>query len=237
MCSSGPFDEEPAVWPSGSGQLEELQRKLALRWRSEPVWRPHPDRPPRVGAAFATTFRGLVGTGAAGDPAWAAAVLCVKGALVKSAVLTGRFDAPYVPGLLALREGRLLQEAVLALGTPLDVLMVNATGRDHPRGAGLAIHLGAACDVPTIGVTDRPLVATGPEAGTQRGAVAELRLGGEVVGYRVRTRVGVRSAVVHAGWRVDLDTACKLVLDATRSGRTPEPLRQARRLARSSRSN
>ena len=237
MASSAPFDGETAVWPRVRGQLEELQRKLALRWRSEPAWRPPPDRPPRVGAAFTTTFRGLVGTGAAGDLAWVAAVLCLEGRLVKSAVLTGRFDGPYIPGLLALREGRLLQEAVLALGIPLDVLMVNATGRDHPRGAGLAIHLGAACDVPTIGVTDRPLVATGPEAGTRRGAAAELRLGGELVGYRVRTRVGVRTTVVHAGWRVDPDTALGLVLDVTSGSRTPEPLRQARRLARASRSD
>lgn len=43
-----------------------------------------------------------------------------------------------------------------------DVLLVNATGRDHPRGAGLALHVGAAVDVPTVGVTHRPLLAVGP---------------------------------------------------------------------------
>ena len=236
MSSSSPSEEETAAWPIGSGQLEELQRKLALEWRSEPAWHPQAGRSPRAGAAFATTFRGLVGTGAAGDPAWVAAVLYHEGRLVKSAALTGRFDGPYAPGLLALREGRLLQEAVLALEGTLDVLMVNATGRDHPRGAGLAIHLGAACEVPTIGVTDRPLLATGPEAGAQLGAAAELRLGDELVGYRLRTRAGARAVVVHAGWRVDPRTACELVLDFTGRNRTPEPLRQARRLARASRS-
>ena len=225
------------MWPGGSGHLEELQRRLALQWWDQPAWHPQAGRSPLVGAAFATTFRGLAGTGSAGDPAWVAAVLWLEGRLVKSVVLTGSFDAPYVPGLLALREGRLLQEAVLALGGTTDVLMVDATGRDHPRGAGLAIHLGAACDVPTIGVTDRPLLATGDEAGTQRGAAAELRLGGELVGYRLRTRVGARTVVVHAGWRVDADTACELVLGVTGDSRTPEPLRQARRLARTSRSH
>ncbi|MBV8941103.1 MAG: endonuclease V [Solirubrobacterales bacterium] len=43
------------------------------------------------------------------------------------------------PGTLALREGRLLEAAVRALPAMPDVLLVNATGRDHPRGAGLAV--------------------------------------------------------------------------------------------------
>jgi len=237
MSWSDLFEDESAVWPGSSRQLEELQRTLALQWHSEPAWHPPPDRPPRVGAAFAASPRGLVGTGAAGDPAWVAAVVCIHGRLVRSSVLSGRFDSPYIPGQLALREGRLLHEAVRALGDTLDVLMVNATGRDHPRGAGLAIHLGAACHLPTIGMTDRPLLASGPEPGIQRGAAAELRLESELVGYRLRTRTGVRAAVVHVGWRVDPDTACKLVLDVTRASRTPEPLRQARRLARACRSH
>src|SRR5215831_16994728 len=117
--------ESRVVWPGGSRQLEELQRKLALQWRDQPAWHPQAGRSPPVGAAFATTFRGLAGTGAAGDPAWVAAVLWLEGRLVKSVVLTGSFDAPYVPGLLAHREGRLLQEAVVALGGKIDVLMVD----------------------------------------------------------------------------------------------------------------
>jgi len=156
---------------------------------------------------------------------------------VESAVVRGRFDAPYAPGLLALREGRLLLEAVAALGGPPEVLIADATGRDHPRGAGLAIHLGAACGLPTIGVTDRPLLAMGGQPGAERGASAELRLKDELVGYRVRTRSGARAVVVHAGWRVDADTARMVVLNVSSGSRTPEPLREARRLTRASRSS
>jgi len=156
---------------------------------------------------------------------------------VESAVVRGRFDAPYAPGLLALREGRLLLEAVAALGGPPEVLIADATGRDHPRGAGLAIHLGAACGLPTIGVTDRPLLAMGGQPGAERGASAELRLKDELVGYRVRTRSGARAVVVHAGWRVDAETARMVVLNVSRGSRTPDPLREARRLTRASRSS
>src|SRR5262249_23930482 len=138
--------------------------------------------------------------------------------------------------LLALREGGLLQEAVSGLGVEPDVVIADATGRDHPRGAGLVIHLGAACGLPTIGVTDRPLLATGPEPGIERGAAAELRLEGELVGYRLRTRAGARPVVIHAGWRVGADTGCAVVLRATVNSRTPQSLRQARRLAPTARS-
>lgn len=181
--------------------------------------------------------RGLVGAGAAGDAAWVAAVVLLEGRLVESVVVRGRLDAPYASGLLALRQGRLLEEAVRSLRVVPDVLIANATGRDHPRRAGLAIHLGVACDLPTIGVTDRPLVAMGPDPGTERGAATALRLeGGELVGYRLRTCSAARAVVVHAGWRVDPDTARELALTVTLRSRTPEPLRQARVQARTSRS-
>jgi hypothetical protein len=56
-------------------------------------------------------------------------------------------------------EGPLLEAAVRALPAQPDVLLVDATGRDHPRRGGLALHLGAALDLPTVGVTHRPPVA------------------------------------------------------------------------------
>jgi deoxyribonuclease V len=56
-----------------------------------------------------------------------------------------------------------------------------------------------------------------------------------VVGYRLRTRAGARAVVVHAGWRTDAETARSVVLDVARSSRTPAPLREARRLARTAR--
>ena len=52
-----------------------------------------------------------------------------------------------------MREGPLLEAAVRALEVEPDLLLVNATDRDHPRRAGLALHLGALLDLPTVGVT------------------------------------------------------------------------------------
>ena len=60
-----------------------------------------------------------------------------------------------------------------------DVLLVNATGRDHPRRAGLAVHLGARLDLPTVGVTNRLLVAAGEWPDDRRGATCLFHLDGE----------------------------------------------------------
>ena len=155
---------------------------------------------------------------------------------VVSATATGFAGASYEAGLLALREGRLLEAVVRSLPNPPDVLLVNATGRDHPRGAGLALHLGAILDLPTVGVTHRPLLAEGEWPHPERGANSRLLLGDRCVGYWVRTRSGARPLAVHAGWRTDPETALVVVLEASsRKARTPEPIRQARRVARKAR--
>jgi deoxyribonuclease V len=152
------------------------------------------------------------------------------------AVVTGSAAAEYRPGLLALREGPLLARAVLRLHPRPDVLLVDATGRDHPRRAGLALHLGAMLDLPTVGVTHRPLAAEGEWPDDQdAGAASPLRLGGEIVGLWLRTRPRVRPLAVHPGWRTDAEVARRVVLAATARARTPEPLRAARRLARTAR--
>ncbi len=182
---------------------------------SVPTWRPSEGF--LAGAAFAAPERGLQGSGAAGDRAWAAAVTMDGPRAVASVTMEGRFGAAYRPGYLALRVGPLLEAAVRALPQWPDVLLVNGTGSDHPRHAGLALHLGAVLDLPTIGVTDRTLSG---------GGGARL----------VETNPNARSIWVHAGWRTDLDTACNVVAGLSHGSRTPEPLRRARMLARQARS-
>jgi deoxyribonuclease V len=45
----------------------------------------------------------------------------------------------------------------------------------------------------------------------------------------------MRPLAVHAGWRTDPETAARLVAETVAHVRTPEPLRQARRVAREAR--
>jgi len=221
------------MWPQTARELEDVQRELASD-RSLP-WTP--TAAPLVGACVVRFPRGQIGPGAAGDPGWAAAVALKDGRVIAQATVSGAAGGPYVPGLLALREGPLLEDAVRALDVRPDVLLVDATGRDHPRRAGLATHLGAVLGVPTVGVTHRPLAAQGEAPAESAGSIAPLVLDGEPVGAWVRTRRGARAVAVHAGWRTDVEAAVAVVLGCAHRHRTPEPLRHARRLARLARAH
>jgi deoxyribonuclease V len=213
-----------ASWPTSADELTRLQSELAAL--EPPLWAP-PEHPV-VAGCFVCFPRGESGPGRRGDPGWAAAA-------EPAVVVTGEAGAPYVPGLLALREGPLLAAAVRALPRRPDVLLVDATGRDHPRRAGLATHLGAVLDLPAVGVTHRPLLATGEWPANRRGATSPLRIDGEVVGCWLRVRAGVRPLAIHPAWRTDLDTAVGAVLATTSRVRAPEPLRRARTAARRAR--
>jgi deoxyribonuclease V len=213
------------TWPATPEALMAWQEQLAH------------EAPPRfegggpIGGCFVCFPRDETGPGARGDRAWAGAAVGAD-----TAVVTGEAGAPYVPGLLALREGPLLERAVRALPDTPAILLVDATGRDHPRRAGLATALGAVLDLPSVGVTHRPLLSTGEWPDPERGATAPLRIGDETVGCWLRTRTGARPLAVHPAWRTDLDTAVKVVLASTRRVRTPRPLRMARTAARKARS-
>lgn len=219
-------------WPKIPYELENLQRRLAVE--TPQLWRPA-GAVRSVAGCFVCFPRGQEGVGAPGDPGWAAAAWILDGSLAAVVVVCGQAPAGYEPGLLALREGPLLEAAVRALPEMPEVLIVNATGRDHPRWAGLALHLGARLDVPSVGVTTRPLVAEGAWPADERGAMSPLRVGDELVGYWVRTRQGTRPLAAHAAWRTDPETAAAVVLASTSESRTPEPLRHARRMAREAR--
>ncbi len=225
-------------WPRSADELIAAQHALAAaatggpgQRPGVPHWRPGvPD--PAIGAAVVIFPRGQTGRGARGDRAWAAAAVLRGREVLAEATVTGEAAGPYLPGLLALREGPCLEAPVRELAVTPDVLLVDATGADHPRRAGLALQLGAVLDLPTIGVTHRPLLAHGDWPDDVRGARADLSLDGEPVGAWVRTRKGARPVAVHAGWRTTLEVAVDVVLSSALGRRTPEPFRHARRLAR-----
>ena len=217
-----------ATWPATVDELIRLQLALG-ELAPEPWWPPRTLS--RIGACF-VCFERVQGAGAAGDRGFAGAAVTHRRQLLAGVSSSGPAGGPYLPALLALREGPLLEEAVRALPITPEVLVVNASGRDHPRRAGLALHLGAVLGLPTVGVTTRPLVAQGAWPVDERAATAPLLLGDEVVGCWVRTRPGARPVAVHAAWQTDAQAAVEVVLAATRRARTPEPLRRARTLAR-----
>jgi deoxyribonuclease V len=154
-------------------------------------------------------------------------------ALVERAVAEERGVAAYVPGEFAAREAPVALAALARLAARPEVLLCDGHGRAHPRRHGLACHLGAALDVPAVGVAKSVLVGElRGVLGEARGAVAELVDRGEVVGVALRTQAGVKPVYVSVGHAITLERAVELVLACAPRYRLPETTRLADALAR-----
>jgi deoxyribonuclease V len=144
---------------------------------------------------------------------------------VQGAVRESTF--PYVPGLLSFREAPALLEAFAKLKTTPDVVVIDGQGIAHPRRLGIASHVGLWLQVPCLGCAKSLLYGKYKDPGEQVGALAPLQAGDEVLGYALRTRKKATPVFVSAGHRIDLPSAARLVLQASRGYRIPEPTRQA----------
>jgi len=139
---------------------------------------------------------------------------------------------PYIPGLLSFREIPAILAAWNDLSVQPDLVICDGHGVAHPRGLGLASHLGLALDLPTIGCAKSRLCGRVEEPGDRRGdhgRVTDDR--GQTIGWCLRTRDGVRPVWVSVGHLVDLRFAARMVLACAPRYRLPEPCRLAHRLA------
>ena len=156
--------------------------------------------------------------------------------LVEEAGAAGVCPFPYRTGLLSFREVPILAAAFKRLQQRPDVLLVDGQGIAHPRGLGLATHLGLVLEVPTIGVAKSRLVGVGEEPGPDAGAASPLMWQGQVVGLILRTQRGRKPFYLSPGHRVTLAESREIVMGCVQRYRSPEPLRQADRLSRRLRS-
>jgi len=157
--------------------------------------------------------------------------------LVEEAAGDGPCPFPYIPGLLSFREAPIILEIWKKLFLRPEVLLVDGQGIAHPRGLGLAAHLGLLLDIPTIGVAKTRLVGEGEEPGSKTGAAAPLSWQGHMVGWILRTRAGIKPLYVSPGHLVSLADCREIVMGCARGYRLPEPLRRADRLSRQRRSD
>ncbi|UCD84024.1 MAG: deoxyribonuclease V [Deltaproteobacteria bacterium] len=146
---------------------------------------------------------------------------------VEEAGATRPIEFPYIPGLLSFRETPVLLEAFKRVKNIPDVVIVDGQGIAHPRGLGLASHLGLILDLPTVGCAKKRLAGEHREVADRAGGYELLRINGNVVGAVLRTKKGVKPVFISPGHRIDLASSIELVLNTTRGYRLPEPTRQA----------
>jgi deoxyribonuclease V len=139
---------------------------------------------------------------------------------------------PYIPGLLAFREGPAILEAWSKLDVKPDLLMFDGQGIAHPRGIGIAAQMGLWLERPSIGVAKSRLYGRHEPVGPQRGdRAALLDNHGNIIGAVLRTRERTNPLYVSPGHLIDVEHAVEFV-SASRTGyRLPEPTRWAHKVA------
>jgi deoxyribonuclease V len=210
-------------WPKTYQEALALQEKLRHQVHLVPLGRP----PQLVAGADAICDR---------------ADKCIFGAvalyrypeleLVEEAGVAGECPFPYRTGLLSFREVPILAAALARLKERPDVVLVDGQGIAHPRGLGLATHLGLVADIPTIGVAKSRLVGEGQEPAQAAGSFNELNFKGKLLGLILRTRAGIRPLYLSPGHRITLPECLQIALGCVTKYRIPIPLRQADLLSR-----
>lgn len=138
---------------------------------------------------------------------------------------------PYIPGLLSFRELPAVLQALRQLREPPQLVLVDGHGIAHPRGLGIAAHLGVLTGLPSIGVGKSRLVGDYTEPGPERGDHAPLLHKGRQVGWVLRSKPRCNPLFISPGHHVSVEACLPLVLACLTRYRLPEPTRLADRLA------
>jgi len=151
---------------------------------------------------------------------------------VDVATANGEIKFPYIPGFFSFREGPILIKCFRKLKVKPDLMIFDGHGINHPRGIGLASHMGLWLDLPSIGCAKTPLSSKEfrfPKP--SKGSCELIRREGKEVGAILRTRKNVKPVFVSPGHRIDLLTSIQFILATCRGFRIPEPLRLAHQVA------
>jgi deoxyribonuclease V len=140
---------------------------------------------------------------------------------------------PYIPGLLAFREGPLVEAVLREVRTEPDVVMVDGQGIAHPRRLGIAAHLGVLLDRPSIGIGKTRLFGRAEDPGPEPGDRTPLLApDGAQIGVLLRTSTRGNPLYVSPGHRVSPSMAGDIAMACVRGHRLPEPVFLADRLSK-----
>ncbi len=148
--------------------------------------------------------------------------------LVKYSFVVGEAPIPYIPGLLAFREAPLMFAAYEALGEEADLIVVDGHGVTHPRGFGIASHVGVVLNKPSIGAAKKKLC--GEVVRTPEGR-EYLVINGKKGAYIYRPRKG-KTIYLSIGHKVSVQAIVKVAETFFKGHTLPEPTYQADKISR-----
>lgn len=144
-----------------------------------------------------------------------------------SFVITDQINFPYIPGYLSFREAPVLLKLIEKYQDLADVFVFDGHGIAHPRGLGIASHIGVLIDRPCVGCAKKKLVGEFSLPELQKGSISDLIYRKEIIGSVLRTKNKVKPVFVSVGNLVVLDEATQFILNCTGKYRLPEPTRLA----------
>ncbi len=148
--------------------------------------------------------------------------------MVEYVTESSQISFPYIPGLLAFREGPAFLKAWEKLRSKPDVVMFDGQGIAHPRHMGIAAHMGLFLELPTIGVAKSHLYGKYKEPGLKKGDYEYLYDDNDqIIGAVLRTHSKFKPVFVSPGHMIDLESSIDIVMKCCTSYRLPEPTRIA----------
>lgn len=139
---------------------------------------------------------------------------------------------PYVPGYLSFCEAPAYLGALANLSEKPDLLLVDGQGVAHPRGLGIAAHLGVHLNLSSLGVAKSLLYGKpAGELGEEAGNAVPLVAKGVQIGWVYRSRTKVKPLYLSPGHRVGFAEGLEFVRSLPGRTKLPEPLREAHRWA------
>ncbi len=129
----------------------------------------------------------------------------------------------YITGLLSFREIPALIEVLKHIDN-IELLLVDGQGILHPRGFGIASHLGVIYNIPSIGIAKSRLVGKITYTGNKRkGIIGEISFHGNNKAGILFSN-GYKPLFISPGHLIDINSIITLLPNLFKNHRLPEPL-------------
>ncbi|MBU4332248.1 endonuclease V [Patescibacteria group bacterium] len=142
-------------------------------------------------------------------------------------------DFSYVPGLLAYRVGPAICSILDKIINQADLLLFDGQGIAHQRSFGLASHIGALYNKPSIGVTKNALYGKYVNPPKQRFAHTKIfhPKNKTVIGYALSLGANCNACYVSPGHNIDMETSLRVICNIAGKTCFPFPIQKARALS------